>query len=85
MESWNFGGVSTNVKIFHSKRKRKTEIKSCMTNCSADHLMLSEIKQFQQMRPAKELYANLLYKPIMMTVNNIDQVLFNTKHKTVTW
>lgn len=58
-----------------------------MTNCSADHLMLSEIKQFQQMRPAKELHANLLYKPIMNTVNNINQVLFNTKHtrKTVTW
>lgn len=37
------------------------------------------------MRSAQELYAVLLYKPIAMTVNKTDQVLFHIKHKTPTW
>lgn len=53
-----------------------------MTNSSTDHLMLSEIKLFQKIRSALEMYAVLLYKPVAMTVNKTDQDLFDTKHRT---
>lgn len=48
---WKVGswGVSTNVKIFHGKRKRKTKIKPDQTMYDQfDHLTPSEIKPFQK-------------------------------------